>query len=66
MSEHLDTALVDTWFAAWSRSRGYRTSPEAERRAALRHRVEISDDLARELARSLRELAGLKRRPAHG
>jgi len=37
-----------------------------ERRAALRHRVEISDDLARELARSLRELAGLKRRPAHG
>ncbi|TFI47447.1 N-acetyltransferase, partial [Micrococcus endophyticus] len=36
MSEHLDTALVDTWFAAWSRSRGYRTSPEAGRRAALR------------------------------
>ena len=33
-----------------------------ERRAAIRPRVEISDDLARELARSLRELAGLKRR----
>jgi hypothetical protein len=37
-----------------------------ERRAALRHRVEISDDLARDIARSLRELALLKRRPAHG
>lgn len=36
MSEHLDTALVDTWFAAWSRSRGYKTSSEAGRRAALR------------------------------
>ena len=36
MTEHLDPALVDIWFAAWSRSRGYRTSQEAGRRAALR------------------------------
>ena len=36
MTEHLDPALVDTWFAAWSRSRGYRISQEAGRRAALR------------------------------
>jgi len=36
MTEHLDPALVDTWFAAWSRSRGYRISREAGRRAALR------------------------------
>ncbi|MPZ04156.1 N-acetyltransferase, partial [Micrococcus luteus] len=26
MTEHLDPALVDIWFAAWSRSRGYRIS----------------------------------------
>ena len=36
MTEHLDPALVDIWFAAWSRSRGYRVSQEAGRRAALR------------------------------
>ena len=38
MAQHLDAALVDTWFEAWSRSRGYRTDTEGGRRAALRTR----------------------------
>lgn len=36
MTPHLETALVDTWFSAWSRSRGYRTDTEGGRRAARR------------------------------
>ena len=36
MTQHLDTALVDTWFEAWARSRCDRTDTEGGRRAALR------------------------------
>lgn len=36
MTQTLDTALVDTWFDAWARSRGYQTDRRDGRRAALR------------------------------
>jgi GNAT superfamily N-acetyltransferase len=36
MTEFKDDALVDTWFEAWSRSRGYETRQDGRIRSALR------------------------------
>ncbi|MDY6055302.1 GNAT family N-acetyltransferase [Micrococcus sp.] len=38
MTQHIDDTLVEAWFAAWSRSRGYTTRQDGSERAALRRR----------------------------